>query len=317
MVRLSRFPRAAAFIVILASLALSTGAAAQQSLGLILPGGDYFNEGDKDDFSRHLAAAGIPAGSVQIYFQRPSPDKVSRMNSIRKFVAHEVDALVVYGASTAREASQETDKMPIVFLGAHDPVKQGLVQSMEKPGRNLTGVSASTSVAFLLDNIVEIAGTGDLGVAHSSNSLNSEEQLKEIRELSGQRGLKPVFVDVEGSTTEEMKSAFRGAKFIYLAVGSFPLDRARCSVGDLGKPVASQSACTGAEGVVLALVPDFQEMLKEGAALTARILRGEDPGRIPVSPLKKISFIINLKEAKKHGLKIPFPVLSRATEVVK
>jgi len=305
-------------LVLLACLLMAPpGALAEQTVGLILPGGEYFGEDTKQRFTGYLQEEGFSPDAVKVYLQRPSADKVSRINAIRKFLAYEMDVLVIFGASAAREAAGETGKTPIVFMGARDPVKQGLVKDLKKPGRNVTGVSGKTSTSFLLDNIQEIAGPITLGVIHRSDSLDSASDLKEIQDLASKRGLKTIVMDTVSSTTEEMAAAFGPSDFVYLVVGSYPLVEGECSVIDIGKPVASQSTCDHGSGIVLALVPDFDELLKEGARTAARILKGEKPGEMAVTSVKKISFIINLPEAKKFDLQIPFPVLSRASEVVK
>ena len=69
--------------------------------------------------------------------------------------------------------------------------------------------------------------------------------------------------------------------------------------------------------MVFTLAPDMDETVKVAAEITASILNGKNPGDIPVARIKKISFTINLGEAQKLGVKVPFPVLKRGTEVIR
>ena len=69
--------------------------------------------------------------------------------------------------------------------------------------------------------------------------------------------------------------------------------------------------------MIFTLAPDMEETIKVVSDITGRILKGEKPGEIPVSRIKKISFVINVGEARRLGVKIPFGVLSRGTEVIR
>lgn len=291
--------------------------AAAKTIGLILPRDCAVGTEAKDDLVKHLMAAGISSRDVEVFVQRPAPDKVSRLNSVRKFLSFGVDLLIMWGGTAVQEAAREAGKTPIIFLGVYDPIKEGVVKDLNEPGKNVTGVSARTSMSFLLDNILEVMKLDTLGVIYHSEIPASTVQLEELESLAPGKGMDLISLDAAGNGLDNAQGVLGPAPFLYLAQGCYVEEGQFANLAQLGKPAATQTPGITGGGVVFTLAPDPDILLKEASEITARILKGEKPGKIPVSRVKKIEFTINLGEARRMGLTVPFPVLSRGTEVIK
>jgi len=290
-------------------------AARADTVGLVLPKDCAFSSDAKDKFSRHLQDAGIKGSEVMM--QRPGSDKVSRLNSMRKFLAYGVDVIVVWGSTSLKEIASEAGKTPIVFVGVWDPVASGIVKGLKQPGKNITGVVGKTSTAFLLDNIIESTGTKLLGILYHSNLIDSKAQYDDIKRLALGKGLEILEVDLQAVSEEKATSVLEPAPFLYLAQGCDVTGGVYEALASLDKPAATQNPGVTGGGVIFTLAPDMDETIKIASDITGRILKGEKPGDIPVARIKKVNFTINVGESRRLGVKIPFGVLNRGTEVIR
>jgi putative ABC transport system substrate-binding protein len=278
-------------------LCLPSASHAAKTIGMILPRDCAVGADAKDKFVQMLFESGMSSGDVEVFVQRPSPDMVSRLNSARKFLSFGVDVIVVWGGTSIDEILRESGKIPVVFVGVYDPVRQGIVRDLKAPGKNTTGVASTTSLAFLLDNILEVTGGGNLGVVA--------------------KGLTLIPLDAAKAKAGDLADVLAPAPFLYLAQGCYVEAGRFANMEKLGKPAATQTPGITSGGVVFTLAPSIEGMLNEAAGITATILKGEKASGIPVVRMRKIDFVINMAEARKLGLKIPFPVLNRATKVIK
>ena len=290
-------------------------AARADTVGLILPKDCAFSSDVKDKFSSHLKEAGIK--DSEILMQRPGSDKVSRLNSMRKFLAFGVDVIVIWGSTSIKEIAGEAGKTPIVFVGVWDPVESGIVNGLKQPGKNITGVVGKTATAYLLDNIIESTGTKILGILYHSGNIDSKAQHDDLKGIAPGKGLELLEVDLQAISEKEASVALEPAPFLYLAQGCDVEGGVYEALAKINKPAATQNPGVTGGGVIFTLAPDMDETIKIASDITGRILQGEKPGDIPVSRIKKVNFTINVGEARRLGVKIPFGVLNRGTEVIR
>jgi putative ABC transport system substrate-binding protein len=307
----------AATLLVAMSMAAPSADVHAKTVGLILPKDCAFSPDTKEKLGAILRSQGVAAKSLEIYMQRPGSDKVSRLNSIRKFLAIGADVIVVWGGTSLKEIALESGKTPIVFIGVWDPVGSGIVTGLKKPGKNITGVVGKTSTAFLLDNIVESSGAKVLGVLYHPDLVDSVGQYNTVKSIASSKGLDLIDVDLQATSRDQIPSILNPAEFLYLAQGCDVNEGVYDVLATLNKPAATQNPGVTGGGVVFTLAPDMDETIKMAGEITASILNGKKPGDIPVARIKKISFTINMGEAKKLGIKIPFPVLKRGTEVIR
>lgn len=300
-------PRALIVASVLAlGLAGASASLAGPTVGVIVPKGSGFGKEIKEKFAERLKEVGIEA---EVHVQTPGCDKVSRANAVRKLLAYEMDAVVVFGTCAAQDAADASKKIPVLLLAGYDPTG-GRGERPEWMGSNVAAVACRTSVPFLFDNMEKTLELSAVGVLQCTDSEDSTAQLKEIKATARARDVNVIVADSRKETADQMKSTFAAAQFVFLGWECDPatmgLDLTR-----LQKPVVSQSPGVSAPGIVFSLAANEDAMLVDGANLLARVLKkGERPGSIPITDCQKADFAVNLQEALSLGLKIPFEVLS-------
>jgi putative ABC transport system substrate-binding protein len=264
-----------------------------------------------------MQKAGIDPGAVEFLMQQPTADSISIANGIRKLTAYNVGILVTVGGSAAREAIKLGVKVPILFIGSYDPVDQGLVKDLKAPGKNVTGVSMKSSLVLLLDSIQETAAPKSIAVLVNPDNADGASQLKEMQTLCAARGIAVTVVDSARNGSEAILERLGSGQFVYLASGSLSESFGPQELARLARPLVTQMPEFPGSGCLFSLAPPMEAVLDEGGALLARLVKGEKPSGIPVSAVRRIEFTVNMAEAGRSGLKIPFPVVSRATRVIK
>ena len=224
-----------------------------------------------------------------------------------ELVNREVAAIAaVGGANSALAAKRATSTIPIVFSSGADPVKLGLVASLNRPGGNVTGVAQFGLIAKRLELMHELVPTG-VGIAFLSNPNYPDAADRSREAQQAGRALGREVVILNAGNEHEIDTAF--------------------SIGKIG-PVAQQSARRYGIAQLIArwhgvarrqrddlLAPGVEERRQIGI-YTGRILNGEKPADLPVMQPSKFALVINLKTAKALGLTIPPTLLARADEVI-
>jgi putative ABC transport system substrate-binding protein len=230
-------------------------------------------------------------------------------------------------ASTAavRAAMAATSTIPIVFAIGGDPVRLGLVLSLNRPGGNVTGFSNSSNdlVAKRLGVLHELVPKADIiGLLVNPDNPNAEPDTNTVREAARILGLRVRLATAR--TDVELDSAFAtlaeprsGA----LLVDPDPLFQFRQDhVIELaarhGIPASYSNRGFVSAGGLLSYGPGRPRMYRQMGAYTGRILKGEKPADMPVQESTKFDLIINMKTAKALGLTIPETLLATADEVI-
>ena len=233
--------------------------------------------------------------------------------------------LAAGGPPSALAAKKATSKIPIIFSAADDPVGIGLVESLSRPGGNITGMSVfnSTLIAKRLDllhQLVPSAGT----VAYLANPANPSAQL-EIR--AAQEAARTLGIDLQilnASNDQEVEAAF--ARLAELKAGAIIVagepyfDSRRSAIVELAARHAIPASYSFRENVamggLLSYGTNLNESYRNSGIYCGRILKGEKPADLPVVQPTKFEMTINLKTAKTLGLAIPPALLTGADEVI-
>jgi putative tryptophan/tyrosine transport system substrate-binding protein len=272
-----------------------------------------------------LSESGFVEGRNLAIEYRYAEGQIDRLPSLAAdLVRRQVTVIVatggVYGAKAA------TANIPIVFTTAGDPVKEGLVQSLNRPGNNLTGVTTSFAEAGakrlgLLREIVPKATAIGL-LVNPSDTINSSSEADGVRaapRLSGQR------IEVlQASTEREIDAAFAtliGARLDGLLIA--PDAFFGTQVSQLVTLAARHAIPTlywrrefvDAGGLV-SYGSHLADALRLAGIYAGRILRGEKPRDLPVQQPTRFELVINLKTAKALGLEISPMLLARADEAI-
>jgi putative ABC transport system substrate-binding protein len=239
----------------------------------------------------------------------------------REFVARRVDVLVTAGSPATEAARRATSTIPIVSLGS-DLVREGIVQSMARPGGNVTGVSIlgidlDAKRLELLHGLVPRARR--VGVLVDPTAADRRPQMENAAKFLD---LELVFFPANDS--DEIARAMdhmAAANVEAVSVLSSPiLNAARALIIEKTKvakmPAIYQWPETATEGGLLSYGPPWSHILQLVASYVDKILRGARPGDLPVVQPTKIELVINLKTAKQLGLTIPPSIMVRADEVI-
>jgi putative ABC transport system substrate-binding protein len=240
-----------------------------------------------------------------------------------EFVALKVNVIVTSGG-VVPTVKQATSTIPIVFTSALDPVASGYVASLARPGGNITGLSLQSTdtvgkrLGFLREVVPDLRR-----VAIMTNADNPGNVL-EMREAQGEAQLLGIEVTTsEIRRAEDIALAFDALKdkAQALYVVSSPLtatNRVRINTLALGRrlPVIYGDREFVEVGGLISYGPDFANMYRRAADYVDKILRGANPGDLPVEQPTKFDLTINLTTAKALGLTIPDKLLALADEVI-
>ena len=275
-------------------------------------------------FEGRLQALGwIEGRTIAIHYEWAAGDTGRYREIAKEFVRDNVDLIVTSGAGAfvIREVSAA---VPIVFTVDIDPLASGLVQSLAKPGRNMTGNSLQAADAAgkriglaheLLPNMRRIALMGNVSYPATASELDRVE--------TACRQLALNTIRREFRNAKDIPAAFDNLKgevdAVYVAVEPLAISRRDEINGralSLGLPTISGTRDFTAAGGLMAYGPNFPALFARSADLVDKILRGANAGEIPVEQPTKFDFVINLKTAKALNLDVPTTLLLRADEVI-
>ncbi|HSF59683.1 MAG TPA: ABC transporter substrate-binding protein [Candidatus Binatia bacterium] len=243
----------------------------------------------------------------------------------RELVQQGVNLLFTIDSAPTKAAQLATNRIPIVFYGAGDPVGLGLIKSFARPGGNITGV---TNLDLELDTkrleIFKemIPGLKRVLFSYEPSDAFSLAQAKVYRDTA--RLLKLVLIEKPVRTQEEAQATFAGIRknevhgivvprSLSLNIPGFGLE----ATTRQGIPTMFFGPWFVENGGLASYGPDFYESGSQAARLVDKILKGTKPAEIPVEVNNNIEFVINLKIAQALGIKIAPEVLYRATRVIR
>jgi putative ABC transport system substrate-binding protein len=239
-----------------------------------------------------------------------------------------VDLIVVTAGPPASAAKKATTTIPIVMTNSADPVGEGLVASLARPGGNVTGVSGlsvelnTKRLEILKDAVPKLARVGLLRL--SGSILGQDLQLKDLMPAASALKLKLEEIETQADP-KGLESAFQTAKQKQVG-GIMPIVTRRFFAerklivelaGKTRLPAIYFQKEFVDEGGLMSYGADFDDLFRKAAHYVDKILKGAKPADLPVQQATKFEFVINLKAAKQIGLTIPPSVLARADRVIK
>ncbi len=245
---------------------------------------------------------------------------------VAELVRSRVDVIMVGNGPQALAAKQATTTIPIVFATALDPVAQGLVASLARPGGNITGLTLSAGTEIvgkslqLLHEAVPKASR--VAVLWNPATAGHRLSLKEAENAARSLGLHLQILEARGP--DAFESAFAamtrertGALFV-LADPMFVFNRAQLvELAAKHRLPAIYGLREQAEaGGLMAYGPLLADLYRRAGTYVAKILKGAKPADLPIEQPTKFELVINLKTAKALGLTIPPSLLGRADEVI-
>jgi putative ABC transport system substrate-binding protein len=309
---------------------LPLAAQAQQSMPVI----GFLNTASAEAFADYvhaflegLGTVGYVEGrNVLIEYRWAQGNDVRLKDMAADLVRRRVDVIAATGGSPAAlEAKAATSSIPIVFQVGVDPIKVGLVASLNSPGGNVTG-------AYML---ADVLGPKRLGLLHeltpkatsfvalfNPTASGAETQIRDLTETADKLGLR--VHALQASTESEIQTAFKGITDLRgeaLLIVPDPLFNglsAQLAALTLGYriPAIYQFRAFADAGGLMSYGGSITDAYYQAGIYTGRVLKGDNPADLPVQQSTKVELIVNLRTAKALDLTVPQILLATADEVI-
>jgi putative ABC transport system substrate-binding protein len=273
-----------------------------------------------------LAEMGYAEGRNVALEVRWTENDFSRLPELAAdLVRRRVSVIYVSSPPAVRAAKAATSTIPIVFMIGEDPLKEGLVPSLNRPGSNVTGFSdfanllAGKRLGLLHDTVPKAAA---FALLVDPTNPNAEPDTKDMQTAAAARGLDLRVLTASGE--RDFESTF--AEIGRLRIGALIVNTAPYLMGlrEQFVALATRQAIPTmfdrrefpAAGGLLSYGTDRLDSIRQAAVYVGRVLKGEKPADLPVQQATKFEFVLNLKTAKALGLDIPPGVLAIVDEVI-
>jgi putative ABC transport system substrate-binding protein len=281
-----------------------------------------------DPFRQGLRELGYVEGKNIVIEWRFAEEKVDRLSALAAELARlKVDIIVASGRVSTRAAKDATSTIPIVMTQDSDPVANGFVASLARPGGNITGLStlAPELSGKRLELLKEIVPKLSRVAIFGTSTIPGEAQvLREVELAANAFGVKTQYLDI--LSPKDIEAAFRAAvkgraeAILPMWAGVFAMPQ-RTKIAELAVknrlPAIFISSPFVDAGGLMSYGPNLADLDRHVAYFVDRILKGARPADLPVEQPKKFELVINLKVAKQIGITIPPNVLARADKVIR
>ena len=322
------------FALIVMLIALGFPAKAQQTgkiphIGYLSGSGDDKNPGPQvEAFRQGLRDLGYVEGkniAVEYRFSDGNPTHEAEL--ARELIRLNLDVIVIGPFPAIRAAKEATKSIPVVMTTTQDPVATGVVDSLSRPGGNITGVTRLTRELSgkRLELLKEIVPTmSRVGILMTGDSQNAAISLKGYETAARALKLQLQVLEVRGPNPDfpaAFAAAAKGRVSAFVTVTTALMGRYSKRVADLAiknrLPSMFERTDYVEAGGLASYAANEADSFRRAAIFVDKILKGAKPADLPVEQPKKFEFIINLKAAKEIGLTIPPNVLARADRVIK
>jgi ABC-type uncharacterized transport system substrate-binding protein len=276
-------------------------------------------------FVQRLRELGWTEGRTVAIEYRWAEGSTGRLAAITtEFVRLKVDVIVTQGTSIVLAAKQVTSDVPIVFASAGDPLGTGLVANLARPGGNVTGLSSqsSDSVGKRFELLREIVpNLRRLALLGNVDSSFAVLEMGEVQSAARMLGLEVTTLEIRRS--EDIAPTFAALKdradALYVATDPLTLThRTQIHTFALAARLPTTTAFREfvQSGILMSYGSNLPSQYRRAAEYVDKILRGAQPGDLPVEQPTKFDLVINLTTAKALGLTVPLSLLARADEVI-
>lgn len=270
-----------------------------------------------------LSEAGFAEVAVEYRF---SEGQYDRLRDLANELLHRnVSVIIADGVTATLAAKAATEKVPIIFMVGGDPVRLGLVGSVNRPDANLTGLVmfGTELIAKRLEILRELVPKdATIGLLVNPNSPNAALLMKEAQAAA--KAMDQDMQVIEAGSVSQLDAAFAALRTRQIAAVLAHADpflddhwQQLVALGSrYGVPAIYQWRQFTEAGALLSYGPNLPNIYRQVAFYAGRILKGAKPSDLPVEQPTKLELVINLKTAKALGITIPPALLVRADEVI-
>jgi len=284
------------------------------------PGIDAIREGFLDEMGK----LGYRDGQNIRFIQENSQgDNVTGQSIAKKFVNNKIDLIFAITTPTAQVCANEIKgtNIPLVFGAVTDPIAAGLVNSLEKPGGNITGTSDKWPTDAQLNLLIKLVPkVKKIGVVYNPGETNSESNIKEVQKVCNNKNLQLIKVPV--SNTSEVYAAAESLigkiDAFYVSADNTVITAmdAIIKVSEKNRiPLLPGVSSNVEQGGFGTLGPDYFDIGVESAKIADKIIKGEKPSNIPIATATRFEYFFNKRSAKATNVVIPDSLLKKAVKV--
>lgn len=277
----------------------------------------------RQGFIDRLAELGYEEGTDVVYdIQSAQNDVGTALTIAQKFAADGVDLVLAIATQAAQAAAQVLRDTPILITAVTDPVAAELVDSIERPGTNVTGTSDLTPVRAQLELLTMLAPSARrVGVIYNAGEVNSVVQVNLAKAAAADLGLE--VVEATAANSSEVLSAAQSLvgrvdalyvptdNTVVSAIESVVLVAERARL-----PLIAGEDLSVEQGALATVGIDYYQLGRQTADMALRVLQGENPAEMSIEYQNEINLVVNLSAAQRMGVTIPEDLLANAARVI-
>lgn len=277
----------------------------------------------RDGIKEALAEAGYKEGeNLKFVYESAQGNPGTAAQIARQFVGDAPNVIVPISTPSAQAVVSATRDIPVVFTAVSDPLGAELIKDMEMPGGNVTGLSDMSPVADHVALIQEITPNAkSIGFIYNTAEANSVSTLAALKVEAEKAGL--TIVESVATKSSEVQGAARAlvgrVDVIYVPTDNTIVSAFEAAVGvaeEAKIPLYAGDTDSVNRGALAALGFNYFDVGKQTGEIVVRVLKGENPGDIPVRVAAGTDLVINQKAAAKMGVTFPESITSRATKTI-
>jgi putative ABC transport system substrate-binding protein len=277
----------------------------------------------RDGIKKGLADAGYAEGTdVTFTYETAQGNPATAAQIARQFVGDAPAAIVAISTPSAQAAVAATKDIPVIFSAVTDPVAAQLVASIDQPGGNVTGVSDMAPIGDHVALIREITpDVKRLGVLYNPGEANSVSSVDALKTAASAAGIE--VIEAPANKSADVQAAARSligkVDAIYVPTDNTIVSAFESAVGVANEaklPLYAGDTDSVARGALAAVGFNYFDVGVQTAALVDQVLKGQNPGTIPVVFASGTDLQVNKKTADAIGVTLPQAVLDRASKVV-
>lgn len=278
----------------------------------------------RQGFIDRLTELGYEEGTDIVYdIQSAQGDLSIAFTIAEKFLADKVDMVLAIATPTAQAAAQVIKEIPILITAVTDPVTAELVESIERPGTNVTGTSDLTPVAAQLTLLKTIAPRATrVGILYNAGESNSVVQVELARKAAADLGLR--LVEATASNSSEVLQAAQSLQgrvdAIYVPTDNTVVSaiEAVVSVAERAKlPLIVGEKSSVEQGGLATIGINYYELGRQTGDIAHRVFQGENPAGIAIEYQENETIVVNLGAAQRMNVQIPSELIAAAERVIR
>lgn len=279
-------------------------------------------DASRKGFIDALKSKGFEEGkNVEIDFQNAQGEPATAQTIAQNFVAKKKDLILAIATPSAQAAFNATKNIPILITAVTDPVKAGLVKTLDKPETNVTGTSDNVPIEKQFELLKQLVpDSKKVGILFNTSEANSEIQVEAAKKAAPSFGLEILTTGVTNvnEIPQALDTLLGKIDVLYvptdnLVVSSMPIISSQCFKKNL--PIIGSERGQVEAGALATTGIDYYKLGFQTGLSAVEVLNGKSPKDIPVTTLKDMQLVINTDAAKKLNINIPTELNSKAEKI--